>query len=400
MLPRLRARWRQLGTDLVIVDTGSNNGDCWLHCPQQTTSKSEAQLKRDQTQVLIHQLLSLRPLSAIVYVETGWMLSYWTEAGGKIDAHSEPRTLFGGRYYYAAAVKAYGVPTVSLPFAAREAAALLGTAEGGGFGRDSLYIDPIHMSRAGHNLLALLLASMITRQWSSAVPTEPNAAKERSGLFLLPPATRVDFTASDWSWRKGELQHSQGWLWAVAEKRGTGPGYELRPAHTSSLAQSMGSTGKYGYVAMHASATFAVRLAFRTGGLRLGHLRSYIGQGTVVLRVLDGDGQGLAGPWLVNGSGVDRVSVYSDEAFGFNISNSSNTAVQHLTVHVAFLGRRARPSRSTHSFRTEAAIRITHKNEYGTVRTVTFMDGTKALGLGCLSDLVDPPRTTACALQQ
>jgi hypothetical protein len=112
-----------------------------------------------------------------------------------------------------------------------------------------------------------------------------------------------------------------GWAWTRAVRRATGGGYSLLPVDTTTATNSADELGKLSFSVRSAvPRSFDVKASFRAGRLRVGYLRSYEGQASVVVKVFVAEGRSnatdmAAGSWVLNGTWDESVSIYTSDDF-------------------------------------------------------------------------------------
>lgn len=162
-------------------------------------------------------------------------------------------------------------------------------AVGAGFRHYDWYIDPVHLGRKAHTLLAWLIWRAIERQGCAAWH-DPDDAHP---LQLPPPfrktagatsaMTRLDFTDERASLRQ-QLLSVDGSTWVQSSKQ-AGGGYDHDGRNGTAL-PARGGSGNLGFVSQRGGASFEAELNFSRGSLAIGYLQSYSSVGLANIVVL------------------------------------------------------------------------------------------------------------------
>lgn len=300
--------------DLVIVDVATNDGNEVLNhlCRECAKVKGSA----FYAEQLLRRLLKLRPLPALMYVETAWFNSWAGRSPGEPDR-------FGGSDLHLPMLQHYGVPVADTMRALAGAAA-----RAPALSHECLFNDMVHPSLEGHQAVADYVFQFLEAARRELWSLPPPRIAHADAL----PSFVIDFSDPHAQFR--QLVHGvHGWAWMVSQRHADGhysqEHFEPRASdvsnghvangHVATPVDSASAKHKLGFVAHHANSHFTVSLPrLETGAgagagatLRVGYLRTYdprIGNVTVSLRRA---GQSSAELGTLTGRWEQHISTFS-----------------------------------------------------------------------------------------
>jgi len=335
---RLGEEHRRNRADLVLVDTAPNDVNVYWLQASRLLSKARLTASLRQTEIyteaVVRRVASLSHPPALVFVETAWF-----ERIGGIDGilgrEDGEEMIFGAWLSHQKVLQYYGVPTVHMPRALVRGGKPSTRQSTTPLSRAQLYVDGLHLSRDGHWVQAYFLAAALVRhssngihRGSSVALAPPLAALEELAPLVTAPLTSLDFSQraiAPASLR--QLSHIEGWALRLAEKvNGTYTFSE--PLESIERSASQIERGKLGLVASWGTgsdaAAFTAVMRVRQALLRVGYLRSYRGQASVLadvtiqnpsLPVAQNGASGVRLSRVFNGTWDRPVSIFTTTFF-------------------------------------------------------------------------------------
>ena len=338
---RLAEQHRRKRADLILVDTAVNDVNVYWLQVSRLLNKARLTKTLSQTELfteaLVRRVASLTDPPALAFVETAWFEPVGG-TGGIVGVEEGEEMIFGAWLSHRKVLEYYGVPAVHMPRALVRGGKPSTRNTSVPLSRAQLYVDGLHLSRDGHWVQALFVAAALLRHSSSdghrhqgsyATLAPPRAALEQLAPLVTAPLTAYDFSqraVAPASLRK--LSQMEGWALRLAEKvNGTytfsGPLEAIERTATQIDRGKLGLVASWG--AGSADATFTATMHVRQALLRVGYLRSYNGQASVLAEVTINS----SSPWemaqrgarnarlsrMFNGTWNEPVSIFTTTSF-------------------------------------------------------------------------------------
>ena len=300
--------------DLVIVDVATNDGNEVINHLCEKVLRGCAKVKGSAfyAEQLLRRLLKLRPLPALMYVETAWFNMWAGRSPGDPDR-------FGGSDLHLPMLHHYGVPVADTMRALAGAAA-----RAPALSHECLFNDMVHPSLEGHQAVADYVFQFLEAAKRELWSLPPPRIADADAL----PSFVIDFSDPHAQFRQA-VHGAHGWAWMVSQRHADGHYsqeiFEPRASvgsvghvavgHVAVPVDSSSAKQKLGYVAHRANSHFTVGLPRAETGavatLRVGYLRTYdprIGNVRVSLRRA---GQSSAELGTLTGRWEQHISTFS-----------------------------------------------------------------------------------------
>ena len=327
--------------DLVVVDTTSVDFNLLWMKAHKMDSRSLKEERHNATRLdleaFLRRFLAVPHAPGLAFAETAWLDN---SAMGRTGTKGEQ---FGAWIDHAPILRHYGVPAVAMPVAleaqgmpASQSAPV--TLEKMPLARKFMYVDGLHLSRAGHWMFAFFVANAIfgggrahegtsARHLPARFATElpaPVASMEQLVPRMSKKQTYFDFTSTQRAeGALSQLRGVRGWAWKLLEKvDGKYIAFDPRDPKRATSSVVM-DHGKLGLMASWEpeptpAPTFEATVKLSLGTLQFGYLRSYEGRADARIDVWAcnqrngrATGQLPVHSEILNGSWEMPISIYT-----------------------------------------------------------------------------------------